>query len=111
MNKIIFPLLLLFLNSSSKASAQEKSRSLFNGKDLTGWHWDVPEMYNNAGAANPFIIRNGLLVSLGQPGGHLINDDIFMNYRLEVKYRFSALPSLLVVLQELLNKAYNSLMK
>jgi hypothetical protein len=92
MSKIIFLLLLLLLNSSSEASGQEKSRSLFNGKDLTGWHWDVPEMDNDADAANPFIVRNGLLVSLGQPGGHLITDDIFMNYRLEVEYRFSARP-------------------
>ena len=91
-NKIIFLLLLLLPVTSSEASAQAKGKTLFNGKDLTGWHWDVPEMDNNAGVTNPFIVRNGLLVSLGQPGGHLISDEIFMNYRLEVEYRFSARP-------------------
>lgn len=90
MNRIIFLLLLLLLITASEATAQEKGKSLFNGKDLTGWHWDVPAMDTDAGAANPFIVRNGLLVSMGQPGGHLITDAVFMNYRLEVEYRFSA---------------------
>ena len=69
MNKIIFLLVLLLLVAYSETSAQTKGKTLFNGKDLTGWHWDVPEMDNNVGAANPFIVRNGMLVSLGQPGG------------------------------------------
>lgn len=92
MNRIIFLLLLLLLINASGATAQEKGKSLFNGKDLTGWHWDVPAMDTDAGAANPFIVKNGLLVSMGQPGGHLITDAVFMNYRLEVEYRFSAKP-------------------
>src|SRR3989304_6848534 len=63
---------------------------LFNGKDLTGWHADVPELDKNPAAQNPFIVRDGLLVSLGTPGGHLITDAEFENYRLEVEYRFAA---------------------
>ena len=70
----------------SKSVAQ--SYSLFNGKDLTGWHVDVPEMDTNTHAINPFIVRNKLLVSLGTPQGHLITDSIYKNYRLEVEYRF-----------------------
>ena len=92
MNKINSLLLLILLNVFSHACAQDKGKSLFNGKDLTGWHWDVPAMDTDARAINPFVVRNGLLVSLGTPGGHLITDDIFMNYRLEVEYRFSAKP-------------------
>ncbi|MCC6279874.1 MAG: DUF1080 domain-containing protein [Saprospiraceae bacterium] len=65
---------------------------LFNGKDLAGWHVDVPEMDKNPDAQNPFIVRNGLLVSLGNPKGHLITNEIYQNYRLEVQYRFSAAP-------------------
>lgn len=66
--------------------------SLFNGKDLTGWHWDVPAMDDDTSAINPFIVRNGLLVSLGTPGGHLITDDVYQNYKLEVEYRFAGEP-------------------
>lgn len=66
--------------------------SLFNGKDLEGWHVDVPEMDNNANAINPFIVRKGMLVSLGEPQGHLITDAVYQDFRLEVEYRFAGKP-------------------
>ena len=67
-------------------------RSLFNGKDLAGWHADVPEMDTNAQATSPFIVRNGKLVSLASPRGHLITNEEFSNYRLFVEYRFPGKP-------------------
>lgn len=86
-------LLLIALFTLSACTEKEpKSQSLFNGTDLTGWHTDVPAMDNNPEAVNPFIVRNGLLVSLGNPLGHLITEQEFENYRLEVDYRFSAQP-------------------
>ncbi|HRN55391.1 MAG TPA: DUF1080 domain-containing protein [Agriterribacter sp.] len=72
--------------------SQSASYSLFNGRDLSGWHIDVPEMDTNALARNPFIIRHGLLVSLGEPNGHLITDSIYQNFRLQVEYRFAGKP-------------------
>jgi hypothetical protein len=33
-----------------------------------------------------------MLVSLGTPGGHLITDSVFQNYRLVVEYRFAGKP-------------------
>lgn len=80
---------LLLLISSYPALAQ---KSLFNGKDLKGWHVDVPAMDKKPDTINPFIVRNGLLVSLGTPGGHLITDKIYKNYQLTVQYRFAAKP-------------------
>ena len=68
------------------------SKSLFNGQDLTGWHADVPHLDNNPDAKSPFVVRDGMLVSLGRPGGHLITDDEYQNYRLEVEYRFAGNP-------------------
>ena len=66
--------------------------SLFNGKDLDGWHVDVPARDTNPNAINPFIIRDGLLVSLGTPQGHLITNAVYQNYRIEVAYRFVGKP-------------------
>ncbi len=81
----------MFLNVFvTDAAAQTKS--LFNGTDLTGWHADVPQMDTDTAAKTPFLVRNGLLVSLGKPGGHLITDASFSNYRLEVEYRFTGEP-------------------
>jgi len=81
----------LLFTASVTAFAQ-KAKSLFNGRDLKGWHVDVPEMDKDPKARNPFIIRDGMLVSLGTPGGHLITDKIYKNFRIEVQYRFAAKP-------------------
>jgi hypothetical protein len=67
-------------------------RSLFNGRDLTGWHVDIPAADTNARLRNAFVVRNGLLVSLGEPRGHLITDSSYRNYRLEIEYRFPGAP-------------------
>jgi len=75
---------------SNKVTAQ--SKSLFNGKDFSGWHVDVPKMDTDPNLKSPFIIRNGLLVSMGDPRGHLITDKVYRNYRLEVEYRFPGKP-------------------
>jgi hypothetical protein len=71
---------------------QREKSNLFNGKDLSGWHVDVPKMDNDPDVKSPFIVRNGMLVSLGTPNGHLITDAVHQNYRLEVQYRFPAKP-------------------
>lgn len=89
MKKFLF---LIVIVATWSTSAVGQSKSLFNGKDLTGWHIDVPDMDKNATLKTPFIVRNGLLVSLGTPGGHLITDAVYQNYRLEVQYRFAGKP-------------------
>jgi len=71
---------------------ESTSIQLFNGTDLTGWHVDVPEMDSVATAVNPFVVRDGYLVSLGTPQGHLITDAVYSNYRLEATYRFAGEP-------------------
>jgi hypothetical protein len=68
------------------------SRSLFNGTDLSGWHADIPAADSNPQLPAAFIVRNGLLVSLGEPRGHLITDSSYRDYRLEVEYRFPGKP-------------------
>ena len=68
------------------------SRSLFDGRDLAGWHVDVPALDTNPRGPSPFLVRNGLLVTLGEPRGHLITDAVYRDYRLEVEYRFPGKP-------------------
>jgi hypothetical protein len=85
--------LLAGLNMLPRASAADPTpTNLFNGKDLTGWHADVPERDNKPDPPATFVVRDGLLVSLGQPRGHLITDAQYANYRLEVEYRFPDKP-------------------
>ena len=85
------PLLLAAAIAAFGVSAM-KPRPLFNGHDLAGWHIDVPDRDSNPQLRNPFTVRNGHLVTLGTPAGHIISDSAFANYRLEVEYRFTATP-------------------
>ncbi len=91
MKSFLFATIGILLVWSCSSSPENESRSLFNGKDLSGWHVDVPEM-DSTDARNPFIVRDGMLVSLGTPGGHLITDSVYQNYRLEIEYRFAGEP-------------------
>jgi hypothetical protein len=66
----------------------DKVVPLFNGKDLSGWTPDVPARDADKDLPDSFIVRNGMLVSLGKPEGHLLTTQAYRNYRLEVEYRF-----------------------
>ncbi|PKP40622.1 MAG: DUF1080 domain-containing protein [Bacteroidetes bacterium HGW-Bacteroidetes-13] len=84
--------LFILLFFMSLFASCEKNSSLFNGKDLSGWHADVPMKDSLPDAPASFLVRNGLLVSMGEPRGHLITDEVFENYRLEIEYRFVGEP-------------------
>jgi hypothetical protein len=89
-------LLLLLLVSMGPQSDQvvtpDRVTPLFNGKDLSNWDADVPARDTNPNAPASFIIRNGMLVSLGKPEGHLVTKQQYRDYRLEAEYRFAGKP-------------------
>ncbi len=66
--------------------------SLWNGKDLGGWHVDVPAADGGANVEPSFVARDGLLVSIGTPEGHLITDASYRDYRLTVEWRWPGQP-------------------
>jgi hypothetical protein len=76
----------------STASEPPSAIALFNGKDLAGWHADVPAADDDPSVAPSFAVENGLLVSRGEPQGHLITDASFSDYRLVVEYRWPGAP-------------------
>jgi hypothetical protein len=92
MKNLLLCFICTLLLSCAARVPRTTTHQLFNGKDLSGWHADVPELDNNKNARFPFIVRNGMLVSLGTPQGHLITDSVFENYRLQVEYRFAGAP-------------------
>ncbi len=87
-----FALFFFLISCKTKDQKGSGTSSLFNGKDLSGWHVDVPDMDEDSQVKNPFIVRDGMLVSLGDPRGHLISDAVYENYRLDVDYRFPGEP-------------------
>ncbi|HPW62573.1 MAG TPA: DUF1080 domain-containing protein [Cyclobacteriaceae bacterium] len=87
---IFITLPVIFL--SCQSARENKAISLFNGKNLSGWHIDVPDMDKDSTLQSPFLIRNGMLVSMGEPNGHIITDAEYENFKLEVEYRFAGVP-------------------
>ncbi|RZK43561.1 MAG: DUF1080 domain-containing protein [Pedobacter sp.] len=87
-----FALLITMTLYISWFSANAQKRSLFDGKSLNGWHTDIPAKDKDEKVPDAFIIREGNLVSRGEPRGHLITDAVYENYRLEVSYRFTGKP-------------------
>lgn len=92
MKKVIIVSVVAAATLSCASFPGHRSASLFTGKDLVGWHADVPEMDENREARSPFAVREGMLVSLGTPGGHLITDAVYQDYRLQIEYRFADKP-------------------
>jgi len=91
-NLLIATVMLLVVFTSVVQAEEPAAKDLFNGKDLTGWHADIPALDKNPDGDSAFIVRDGNLVSLGLPRGHLITDADHENYRLEVEYRFPGKP-------------------
>lgn len=85
-------IVLLALLTFSLQSVFAQTKMLFNGKDLKGWHVDVPDMDKDPKLKSPFLVRKGLLTSMGTPGGHLITDDQHENFRFTYQYRFAGKP-------------------
>jgi hypothetical protein len=74
------------------AIVPDRTIQLFNGRDLSGWKPDVPTKDTTPDAPDSFIVRDGMLVSLGRPRGHLLTEAAYRDYRLEVEYRFPSKP-------------------
>jgi hypothetical protein len=74
--------------SPAAAVAPDRVTPLFNGKDLSGWEADVPARDKDKNLPDSFVVRGGMLVSLGKPEGHLLTKRAYRDYRLEAEYRF-----------------------
>lgn len=84
--------IITFLALSGGMLPAAEKVSLFNGRNLDGWYADIPDADGKEEKNPSFIVRDGLLVSLGSPGGHLITHKEYSDYKLTVEYRFSAKP-------------------
>ena len=90
--KSTFLYFILLISFSYSLVSKSKVQSLFNGKDLSGWSMDIPAHDKKPELPKSFIVRDGMLVSLGKPSGHLLTDKEYENYRLIAEYRFAGKP-------------------
>ncbi len=89
MNRLIFWLIIcmsLALTTPRSASAQnaDKTISLFNGRDLTGWVWHG----GNAKMEDVWVVRDGVLICRGNPAGYIGTGADYTNFVLRLQWRF-----------------------
>ncbi len=58
-----------------------RAKSLFNGKDLSGW------TFSSSKIENALSVENGVLVCKGGPEGYICTNDDYTNYVLRFQYR------------------------
>jgi hypothetical protein len=85
---LLIAVLALLAVGGDSAVVPDRTTPLFNGTDLSGWEADVPARDEDPDLPASFVVRDGLLVSLGEPRGHLVTKQSYRDYRLEVEYRF-----------------------
>jgi len=94
MKRIFIPLVVFMIFSSCKQQQQQQPQiiHLFDGVDLNGWHADVPDADDSPDIEKSFVVKDSMLVSMGDPRGHLITDSVYSKYRLDIEYRFPGDP-------------------
>lgn len=84
--------IITFLTMSNGLLPGAETVALFNGKNLDGWHADIPAADGKKEKNPSFTVREGMLVSLGSPGDQLITHKEYSDYKLTVEYRFAGKP-------------------
>ena len=74
--------------AANSAVAPDRTIALWNGQDLSNWDADVPKRDADPSLPHSFVVRGGMLVSLGKPEGHLVTKQAYRDYRLVAEYRF-----------------------
>jgi len=78
---------LTLVSCSSPQSSADKARTLFNGKDLTGW---TPVLQDpNVKPEAVWSVRDGILVCKGEPLGYLASAESYTHFRLAAEYRWA----------------------
>lgn len=97
---LLLPIVVLALQCAASAEdsgiAADSWISLFNGKDLDGWHVKIRGYDLDDNFGNTFRVEDGVLKvgyeaydKFNERFGHLYYDEPFSNYRIRLEYRFT----------------------
>lgn len=66
----------------------QKTQSLFNGKDFSGWYTFIKNREKNNDSAGVFSVQNGLLHITGQEFGYLVTEKKYSDFHLVVEFKW-----------------------
>jgi len=79
MQRIIALSTLLIVGLGAARAGEDGYKSLFNGKDLTGWH-------NVNCAPSTWFVKDNMIITTGKPTGYLRTDKQYENFILEFEW-------------------------
>ena len=86
------PLLALagvFVLLNAVSAQDEGFTSLFNGKDMTGWKFEIDKKKDaKADPAKVFTVKEGMIVVSGSPFGYFYTDKSYKNYTLRFDWQY-----------------------
>ena len=89
MNRNYYSLLVfLFSLLILKQAGEQRFKSLFNGKDLQGWHSFLKTKGKNNDLDTVFSVHNGLLKITGKEFGYIVTESSFTNFHLIVEFKW-----------------------
>ncbi|MBC8054131.1 MAG: DUF1080 domain-containing protein [Sphingobacteriaceae bacterium] len=78
----------MFLAKNIVPVKDERFTTLFNGKDLSGWHTYLRNIGVNADPNKNFRIEDGMLHVIGKDLGYAITDKSYSNYHFKVDFKW-----------------------
>jgi hypothetical protein len=91
-NERLLPALVLLAGmalAGAAAAAEDKEdkgfTDLFNGKDLTGWKFEMP---GKADPAKTWSVKDGVIICTGKPNAYFYTDKSFKDYVLRYDWRY-----------------------
>ena len=85
---IVLAVLGLIGSAGAESAHATAERSLFNGRDLSGWYTFLKDRGKNVDPKGVFSVRDGVIHVTGEEMGCLTSEEEFSDYRLSLEYRF-----------------------
>lgn len=82
---------LVFVHGAAKADDQADGqgfKSLFNGKDFTGWKFFLDPKAKDADPAQTWSIKDGVIICTGKPLGYFYTEGSHQNYVFRYDWRY-----------------------
>lgn len=75
-------------NKKNSSPAEEKTKALFNGKNLNGWYSFLPTKGKNNDPEKIFLVENNMLHISGKEFGYIATEKTYSNFKLVVEFKW-----------------------
>jgi hypothetical protein len=78
----------LFAIAADDKKDDEGFKPLFNGKDFTGWKFQLEAKAKDAKPEDTWSVKDGMIICTGKPNGYFYTEKSFKNYVIRYDWRY-----------------------